>query len=202
MSEGDDPFSGDGGDPERSENEKIEKRRKELEQRERGLDDYADELDKRSEELDERERELREKRAEIDERAEVLDQRESRIEEREIELDDRETAIKERERELEGRADKLDEKERTVREYVGDNVREAVEDAVSDISVGESRLGTIGSLVLGLVGVMLIVAGILNGFANEIPAVPVVFDSETANLGVTVVLVFSGLAANLAAVAD
>jgi len=52
------------------------------------------------------------------------------------------------------------------------------------------------------VGVTLIVGGVLNGFAAEIAAVPLVFSSDTANLGVTVLLLFSGLAANLAAVAD
>jgi ribonuclease Y len=113
-------------------------------------------------------------------------------------------AIEERERELSERANELDEKEQVLREYVGDNVRDSVEEAVSDgmKGYGGSRLGTIGSLVLGLVGVTLIVAGVLNGFSGSIDAVPVVFDSATANLGVTVLLVFSGLAANLAAVAD
>ncbi|MCX2818053.1 hypothetical protein EGH25_01625 [Haladaptatus sp. F3-133] len=113
-------------------------------------------------------------------------------------------AIEERERELSERADELDEKEEVLREYVGDSVRENVEEAVSEVmkSRGGSRLGTIGSLVLGLVGVTLVVAGVLNGFSGSIDAVPVVFNSQTANLGVTVLLVFSGLAANLAAVAD
>ena len=205
MSSEEDPFSGDGGDPdgnpEPSENEKIEKRQKELEQRERGLDDFADELDEREEKLDDRERELGDREAELDERADSLDQREERIEEREAELDERETTIEERENELSRRADELDEKEATLREFVGDNVREAVEESMEGIR-RTSRLGTIGSIVLGIVGVMLIVGGVLNGFSEEIASVPVVFDSPTANLAVTVVLIFSGLAANLAAVAD
>jgi len=65
-----------------------------------------------------------------------------------------------------------------------------------------NRFGRIGSLVLALVGVTLIVGGVLNGFAADIAVVPVVFASDTANLAVTVLLLFSGLAANLAAVAD
>jgi len=201
MSDEDEPFSGEGGD---DGSEEIERKRKELQQRERGLDDYADELDEREAELDDRARELRERRGELDEREEKLNLRGERIEEREAELDDREVAIEERERELSDRSEELDAKEQTLREYVGDHVRETVEEAVSE-SVkghGESRLGAIGSIVLGLVGVVLIVAGVMNGFADDIAAVPVVFDNETANLGVTVLLVFSGLAANLAAVAD
>jgi ribonuclease Y len=204
MSGEEDPFSGDGGGPAGGD-ESLEKRRKQLEQRERGLDDFADELDEREKSLDERERELDEREAELDERDEILDQREARIEDREVELDDRETAIEERERELSERTEELDEKEATLREFVGDNVREAVDETVSEAIEGygrSRRLGTIGSLVLGLVGVTLIVGGVLNGFASDIEAVPLVFETETANLAVTVVLVFSGLAANLAAVAD
>lgn len=200
---GDDETAFPGDDPPETE-EELRKKRKELEQRKRGLDDFSDELDEREEELQRRESELREMRGELDEREESLDQRGSRIQEREEELDDREVAIEERERELSDRADELDEKEQVLREYVGDSVRENVEEAVSEVMKGHggSRLGTIGSLVLGLVGVTLIVAGVLNAFSASIGAVPVVFDNETANLGVTVLLVFSGLAANLAAVAD
>ncbi|MFW6376872.1 MAG: hypothetical protein ACOC0F_02750 [archaeon] len=101
--------------------------------------------------------------------------------------------------------DELDRKEQTLQEYVGDSVREPVEEAVasgmSGIDDGDSRLGTVGSLVLGLVGIMLIVGGVLNGFAEEIAYVPVIFSNSTANLAVTVLLLFSGLAANLAGVA-
>jgi len=187
-------------------NEHLEKRRKELEQRERGLDDFADELDEREAELQQRDADLRERRKQLDEREETLDQRDARIEERENELDKREAAIEERESELSDLADELDRKEQTLYEYVGDDVRETVEDAVttamSGIDDGTSRLGTIGSLVLGLVGIMLIVGGVLNGFAEEIASVPVIFSNSTANLAVTVLLLFSGLAANLAGVAD
>lgn len=187
-------------------NEDLEKRRKELDQRERGLDDFAGELDEREAELQQRDADLRERRKQLDEREAALDQRESRIEERENELDKREVAIEERESELSDLADELNQKEQTLQEYVGDTVRETVEDAVtsaiSGIDNGTSRLGTVGSLILGLVGVMLIVGGVLNGFAKEIAYVPVIFSNSTANLGVTVLLVFSGLAANLAGVAD
>jgi len=196
----------DTGVSDSTEEERLEKRRKELEQRERGLDDFAEELDEREAQLDQRDADLRERRKHLDEREEALDQREAGIEEREGELDDREVAIEEREGELSERAAELDRKEQTLQEYVGDNVREAVEDAVasavSGIDDGESRLGTVGSLVLGLVGIMLIVGGVLNGFAEDIAYVPVIFANSTANLAVTVLLLFSGLAANLAGVAD
>lgn len=203
---GEEPFSGDGGERPGDE-EDIEKKRKEIEQRERGLDDFADELDEREESLEERARELDQREGELDEREEMLDQRETRIQEREAELDERETGIEERESQLSKRAEELDEKEATVREFVGDNVREAVEESFSNITEGygkSSRLGTIGSLVLGLVGVMLIVAGVLNGFATSVPSLPV-FEggpTDTANLVTSILLIFSGLAANLAAVAD
>ena len=205
MGEEDDPFSGDGG--ESPEDEDIEKKRKEIEQRKRGLDDFAEELDQREEDLEERARELDEREAELDESEDSLDQRETRIQEREAELDEREATLEEHEDELDARAEELEEKEATVREFVGDNVREAVEDVFSDITEEygkSSRLGTIGSLVLGLVGVMLIVAGVLNGFASNVPSLPV-FEggpTGTANLVTTVLLIFSGLAANLTAVAD
>jgi hypothetical protein len=84
-------------------------------------------------------------------------------------------------------------------------VRETVQEAIATELAGSDqpgRFGRIGSLVLALVGVTLVVGGVLNGFAADIPSVPVVFGSETANLAVTVLLLFSGLAANLAAVAD
>jgi ribonuclease Y len=199
---GDDP---DAGPSEPGEREAVEKWKRELEQRERGLDDFADELDDRELELEENAAELRDRRAQLDEREAELDDREARIAERETELDDRETAITERERELSERADELDEKERTLEEYVTDNVHEAVQSAASETMKRyrtSRRFGTIGSLVLALVGVTLIVGGVLYGFGDEIARVPLLFNSDGANLGVTVLLLFSGLAANLAAVAD
>ena len=207
-----DDDSGDNTDPftdaevtDPPDEEALREERRALDQRERGLSDFADELDERANELDERANELRRERKELDERANELDSREQRIAEREAELDDRETAIAERERELSERAAELDEKEGTLQEYVNDGVRETVREAVAtelSASGGTGRFGRIGSLVLALVGVTLIIGGVLNGFAASIPAVPVVFGSETANLAVTVLLLFSGLAANLAAVAD
>lgn len=201
MSE-DEPFPEEEDDPPEAGDDggSVEKKRKEIEQRERGLDARADELDERADELEERETELREKRKHLDER-------EERIGTREEELDERENRIGTREEELDARGDELDEKEETLREYVGAGVYDSVEEAVSDAMEGygeSSRLGTIGSLVLGIVGVMLIVAGVLNGFADSIPAFPV-FEGEptdTVNLVTTILLIFSGLAANLAAVAD
>jgi ribonuclease Y len=204
MSDEEDTFTeADVTDP--PDEEALREERRALDQRERGLSDLADELDDREAELDERAKELRRERKELDERAAELDSRENRITDREAELDDRETAIAERERELDQRAADLDETEATLQEYVNDGVRETVREAVAaelSASDGAGRFGRIGSLVLALVGVTLIVGGVLNGFAADIPSVPIVFGSETANLAVTVLLLFSGLAANLAAVAD
>jgi ribonuclease Y len=202
MSDENDPFTeAEVTDP--PDDDELERLRRELDQRERGLSDFADELDEREAELNERARELRQERKQLDERAAELDGRETRIAERGAELDDRETAVRERERELAERAEELDETEATLQEYVNDTVRETVREAVTEAAGGDTgRFGRIGSLVLGLVGVTLVVGGVLNGFAADIPSVPVVFGSETANLAVTVVLLFSGLAANVAAVAD
>jgi uncharacterized protein YhaN len=210
MSEDEDSTpDGDGSDP-RGESgtgseEELARKRRELDQRERGLEDFADELDEREQELNERARELRKTEKQLAERADELDGREKRIAEREQELDDREVAIEERERELTERADELDEKERTLEEYVSDSIRETVSESVSEAMSGygsSNRFGRIGSLILALVGVTLIVAGVLSGFSEQISMVPRVFNSETANLGMTVLLLFSGLATNLAAVAD
>ncbi|MFB6302524.1 MAG: hypothetical protein ABEH78_06655 [Haloferacaceae archaeon] len=196
---------GDDDRPESNGDEGVERKRRELDQRERGLDDFADELDEREAALNDRDRALRDRAKQLEEREAELDQRETRTEEREAELDDREVAIRERERELSERADDLDEKEQTLQQYVNDSVRETVEEAISESLRGydaSGRFGTIGSLVLALVGVMLVVGGVLAGFATEIDTVPVVFSSDVANLALTVLLLFSGLAANLAAVAD
>jgi ribonuclease Y len=184
--------------------EELERMRRELDQRERGLSDLADELDDREAELNERAKELRQERKQLDNRKAELGSRENRIAEREAELDDRETAIQERERELSERAAELDETEATLQEYVNDAVRDTVREAVAETAAndGPGRFGRIGSLVLALVGVMLVVGGVLNGFAGDIGRVPVVFASDTANLAVTVLLLFSGLATNVAAVAD
>ncbi|AXG05993.1 hypothetical protein DU500_05790 [Haloplanus rubicundus] len=204
MSDDEDPFTeAEVTDP--PDEEALREERRALDQRERGLSDFADELDEREAELDDQAKELRRERKELDEREAELDSREQRIAEREAELDDRETAIAERERELDERAAELDETEATLQEYVNDGVRGTVREAVAaelSASDGAGRFGRIGSIVLALVGVTLIVGGVLNGFAASIPSVPIVFDSETANLAVTVLLLFSGLAANLAAVAD
>jgi ribonuclease Y len=201
--DGDDPFT-DAEVTDPPDDDQLQRRRRELDQRERGLSDFADELDDREAELNDRAKELRRERTQLDERAAELDSREQRIAEREGELDDRETAIAEREKELSERAAELDERESTLQEYVNDAVRETVQEAIAEATTGseKGRFGRIGSLVLGLVGVTLIVGGVLNGFAADIGRVPVVFASDTANLAVTVLLLFSGLAANLAAVAD
>ncbi|GAB6860995.1 hypothetical protein ACFR97_01755 [Haloplanus litoreus] len=193
----DDPFSH--VEPvDSTDDDSLEAERRELAQRKRGLADFAAELDERETELRNRDKQLDEREAELDGRAQ-------RIEEREAELDDREVAIKERERELATRAEELDETEQTLQAYVDDSIRETIHEAVSEATVGDDtphRFGTIGSLILGLVGVTLVVGGVLYGFADEIALVPLLFANDAANLGVTVLLLFSGLAANLAAVAD
>lgn len=204
MNDGSDDPPEDGAPATGSDGDAARKRR-ELEQRERGLNDLADELDEREAELQERERELRERKKRLDGREDELDEREARIAEREDELDDREVAIEERERELADRADELEEKEETIQEFVNDSVRETVEVALSEGLANHGstgRFGTIAGLILALVGMTLVVGGVVNGFASDLPSVPVVFANDAANLALTVLLLFSGRAANLAAVTD
>lgn len=203
---GDRPVRADGGQPDGSEDEGSGEGARRLDKRE-------EELDRRERELDEREEEILERREGVVDERESLEAREAELDDREEELDDREAAIRERERELDEREEQLDEHERTLEQYVGDQladaqqaIAEAVEESVAS-AVREhgggrtSRFGTIGGLLLGLVGMVLVIGGVANGFATEIPSIPTLFSSPAGNFGASAVLIFSGLAANLAAAA-
>lgn len=185
-----------------------------LKQREEGLDQRAENLTERADKLDDREAELLDRRDQLAQLEEDLDAREAEIAQREDALDDRETALQERKQELDERADELDRKEHTLQTYVGaqvaeieDSIADTVEEAVSAARDGytdsnsSGRLGTIGNLLLALVGITLIVGGVANGFATVLTGLPALFASDAGNFGACAVLIFSGLATNLAAAA-
>jgi len=185
-----------------------------LDQRETGLDTKADDLRDRADRLDDRESDLEEWQSDIEAKRDELAERESAIQQRESELDERQAAIEDREAELDKRASELERKEQTLREYVGDRVgsiegdlsetvRESVAAGVADARDGGSRLGTVGNLLLGLVGITLVVAGVVNVIGFGLADIPTIFpDGRGANAAVSAILLFAGLAANLTAVAD
>jgi hypothetical protein len=190
----------------------LDRRGNRLDQREDGLDKRATDLQDRAGHLDQREEELEDVRSQLEAKREELSQRDARIEEHEAELDERESAIAEREEELSQRAAELDRTERTLQEYVGDQVaemessmaetvRDAVSTGMSQYDGGGSRLGTVGNLLLGLVGIALVVGGVVNGLPILWGFEALLVGNETG-LVVSVLLVFFGLAANLAAAAS
>ena len=67
----------------------------------------------------------------------------------------------------------------------------------------DSRLGTVGNVLLGLAGIFLVAAGITNLLAFNLADIPALAPGDnTTNTIASAVLVFLGLAGNLAAVAD
>ncbi|MFB6161514.1 MAG: hypothetical protein ABEJ61_10125 [Haloferacaceae archaeon] len=197
----DDPDGADATDAGTADSERVRR----LEEMEKRLERKERELDDREATLDEREQEALDRREEAVDLREELDDREATLDERRAALDDRETALDEREREL-------DRREETLSAYVGDQlseleasiadtVRAEVTEAVETHDGGRSRFGAIGGLLLALVGMVLVVAGVANGFGTVSGDVPQLFANTAANYGTTAVLVFCGLAANLAAAA-
>jgi len=189
----------------------LDKREERLDQREDGLDKRAADLENRADRLDGRENELDDRRDQLEEKRKELSRREARIEEREAELEDRAAQLDEREEELSGRAAELSRTEQTLQEYVGDQVaemeqgmaetiRDAVATGMAD-QESDSRLGTVGNLLLGLVGIALVVGGVVNALPIVWGFEPLLVGDETG-LVVGVLLVFFGLAANLAAAAS
>jgi hypothetical protein len=64
------------------------------------------------------------------------------------------------------------------------------------------RFGTVGNVLLGLVGLVLVLVGAFNVIAVQAGSIPTLFTSEAINYGVSAFLVVIGLAANLAAAAS
>jgi ribonuclease Y len=184
-----------------------------LDEKEERLKKQERELERKERELKEREQELLERREETVELREQLEDKEAEFEEREENISDRETALDEQERQLEQRAEELDQRERTLREYVGDqiadlegSVQSSIDDTVSaavkrHAGDGGGRFSRIGGLVLGFVGMALVIGGVVVALAIRHPDIPAILETDLRNLAAATVLVFSGLAANAAAVA-
>jgi ribonuclease Y len=191
----------------------LDDRAERLDQREDGLDKRADDLKARTTELDERESDLRDRRRELDDLEAELEDRQATIEQREADLDEREAAIEQREAELDERATQLDRHESTLENYLGneiDGVEESLVDTVQDAvwsamdnyaanRDASTRLGTVGNLVLGLVGLVLVAGGVGIGIVAAVDGSAALFDGTTTNYGVAVVVALVGLGANLAA---
>lgn len=201
----------DGGE---EDDEVTRERAGRLDEKERRLQSQERELEAREGELDEREAELLERREELVDLREQLETQEADLEEREESVTNREAALQERERELDERAEQLDRQEETLHAYVGDQIEqleasvagtvdETVREAIEESELAESQggYGAISNLLLALVGLVLVVAGVSNLFAVETAVLPAFFASSAANFGASAVLIFGGLAANLAAAA-
>lgn len=199
----------------------LEERSRRLDEKEERLDQKERELNKRERDLEKREQEILERREENVDVREELEAKEEELEEKETALDDRETALEERERELSRRADQIETKEQALDDHVGDqladlesSIGDTIEDRVSaavkkHAGGSTSRIGTVGGVLLGLVGIVLVVGGVSNIFAVELVGragsspIPTLFAAEsvTTNYVVSAFLVLVGLAASLAAAA-
>lgn len=199
----------------------LDEREQRLGEKEERLDQKERELNKRERDLEKREQEILERREENVDAREELERKEKSLEEKEEALDDRETALEERERELSRRAEQLETKEQALDDHVGDQLDEfesslvgTIEDRVTEAvkkhgGASPGRLGAVGGVLLGLVGIVLVVGGISNIFAVELVGragsspIPTLFAAEsvTTNYVVSAFLVLIGLAASLAAAA-
>lgn len=180
-----------------------------LNEREMGLDQRSEELDRREQKVDARETELDELEADLDEREYRLDEREAALDERETELDQREAELDEYDRQLSERADTLDEHEETLNTYLQgqmadleESVTETMHDALDRHQARSAgRFGPTGTVLVGLAGVALAVAGIGLG-ALAVTGSPVVgAGGQTTNLVIAAVVTIVGLALNLGTVA-
>lgn len=196
--------------------ERLNEWEQRLEQREQELDQRAQQLDQRERELDQQEEETLNRREQTVDLREELEDKEAELAEFESNLEDRRTALNERERELDERAQELDREAETLEAYVGDqladlqgNLGEQVEASVSsaleaqDFGADSSRLGTLGGVSLGLLGLVLVVGGVANVIALQAGGLPTLFSpaAATLNYAASTLLLLFGLATNLAAAA-
>lgn len=190
--------------------QRLDRKRDRLEQRELGLDKRAEDLNQRETDLDERAATLDERKRELDVPDTTLDERETRIAAHEEELDERESTLEERAEQLKDRAAELDRKEQTLHEYVDDQlgdiedsigktVQESVSNALIHYNSDSSRLGTTGRLLVGLAGIALVAGGVANAVAG-VADYTTLLNSTSANFAVSAVLLLVGLGATLGAV--
>jgi ribonuclease Y len=221
------PFGGDGGSDDQSADppepeggqsiereERLNEWEQRLEQRERELDQRAQQLDQRERELDQKEEETLKRREQTVDLREELEDKEAELAEFESNLEDRRTALNERERELDERAATLEREADTLEAYVGDQltglqdslgeqVESSVSAAMESQEFGSGRLGALGGVSLGLLGLVLVVGGVANVIALQAGGLPTLFSptAATLNYAASTVLLLFGLATNLAAAA-
>ncbi|MFY4814077.1 Rnase Y domain-containing protein [Haloarcula argentinensis] len=181
-----------------------------LNEREMGLDQRSAELDRREEKIDAREEELDRRETELDEREYQLDEREATLDDRETDLDEREAELTEYDAQLSERAAALDEHEETLNTYlsgqmadVEESVTETMHDALDRYEANRStgQFGPTGTMLVGLAGVALVVAGIGFGALASAGTAPFSVGGTTANLVLAAVVGIVGLALNLGTVA-
>ncbi|MDQ2070943.1 Rnase Y domain-containing protein [Haloarcula sp. NS06] len=181
-----------------------------LNEREMGLDQRSAELDRREEKIDTHEAELDRREAELDEREYRLDEREATLNDRETDLDEREAELTEYDAQLSERATELDEHEETLNTYLSGqmadveaSITETMHDALDRYEADRSagRFGPTGTMLVGLAGVALVVAGIGFGALASAGTAPFSVGGTTANLVLAAVIGIVGLALNLGTVA-
>jgi ribonuclease Y len=181
-----------------------------LDEREMGLDQRGAELDRREQKLDARTEELDRRESELDEREFRLDEREAALDDRETDLDEREAELTEYDAQLSERADELDEHEATLNTYLSGqmedveaSVTETMHDALDRYEATRStgQFGPTGTMLVGLAGVALVVAGIGFGALASAGTASFGLGGTTANLAVAAVVAIVGLALNLGTVA-
>lgn len=181
-----------------------------LDEREMGLDQRGATLDRREEKLDAREEELERRESELDEREFRLDEREAALDDRETDLDEREAELTEYDAQLSERAEELDEDEETLNTYLSGqmedveaSVTETMRDALDRYEASRStgRFGPTGTMLVGLAGVALVVAGIGFGALASAGTASFGVGGTTANLAIAAVVAIVGLALNLGTVA-
>jgi len=186
------------------------KMQRRLDEREMGLDQRGTELDRREENLDAREEALDRRETELDEREYRLDEREAALDDRETDLDEREAELTEYDAQLSERAAELDEHEETLNTYLSgqmtdlkESVGETMYDALDQYEADQSggRFGPTGTMLVGLVGVALVVAGIGFGALASAGTASFGVGGTTANLAIAAVVAIVGLALNLGTVA-
>ena len=198
------------GDPPTEREQEFAQMQRRLDEREMGLDQRSTELDRREEEIDARETEIDRRETELDEREYRLDEREAALDDRETDLDEREAELTEYDAQLSERSAELDEHEETlnnylsgqltdVKESVGETMYDALDQYEADRSGGQ--FGPTGTMLVGLVGVALVVAGIGFGALVSAGAASFGVGGTTANLAIAAVVAIVGLALNLGTVA-
>jgi len=203
--------------------QRLKQKERELNKREQNLEEREQEILERREDIVEIREELEKREAETEQLSESLDDRETAIEEREKELERRAEELNQKEQAISDYVDdRLDELELSLSETMNglesslsetmnglessitESVNRSVTEAVKNHggSGSTSRFGAIGGVLLGLIGMVLVVAGVANGFLEVAElSLPPLLSSSAGNFGASAVLIFSGLAANLAAAA-